>query len=208
MFQEHFSFDKLVLSTSTFDELIEKFNAEVYRMCNTYCPPRTKQYSTHSLLNHWLTDETIKFVKFKSFLVFQVKANYIPKYILTIFKQELREKIDASKNHITPATSKLMKMILKKPGMILKKSAYTMTDIALTDHNYKSISHESVPESFAAHFSEVARVLYAKIPSNNTHPYSYLNEIIFLLQTKFHYSYNKLFAMIPVRKSATFSIDF
>ena len=57
-------------------------------------------------------------------------------------------------------------------------SACTMTEIALTDHDDRSIPSESVPELFAAHFSEVAHVLDAKIPLNNVHPNSYLNERI------------------------------
>ena len=55
-------------------------------------------------------------------------------------------------------------------------SACRMTEIALTDHNDRSISIESVPELFATNFSEVAQVLDAKIPLNNIHPNSYLKE--------------------------------
>ena len=97
MFQKQFSFGISVISTSTLDELIEKFNAEVFMMYETCCPPITKQNSTHRLLNPRITDGIIRFVKFKIFLVCQVKAHYIHIYILTNFKQDLRRKIYAKK---------------------------------------------------------------------------------------------------------------
>ena len=159
MFQEQFSFDNLVMSTSTFDELIENFNAEVFRIYNICCPLRTKQYSTNRLLNPWLTDEIIRFVKFKHFLVSQVKSNYIPKYILNNFKQELRKKIEASKKSYYSMKFKAHKNDIKKTWDDLKNisgmnSACSMTEIALTDHEDRSIPFESVPEFFAARYRE------------------------------------------------------
>ena len=102
----------------------------------------------------------------------------------------------------------------------------------LTDYNDRTISSESVPESFAAHFSEVVRVLDAKIPLNVIHSISYLNErifskffafpststevteIIISLQKKRSPTNNippfeniKLFTVISERISANFSID-
>ena len=41
MFQEEYSFDNLVKSTSTLDELIEKINAEVFRIYNICCSLRS-----------------------------------------------------------------------------------------------------------------------------------------------------------------------
>ena len=61
-------------------------------------------------------DKIIRFVKLKHFLTSQVKGSYIPLYIRTYFKQELRKKIDVAIIHITPVNSKLIKMILKKLG--------------------------------------------------------------------------------------------
>ena len=45
-----------------------------------------------------------------------------------------------------------------------------------THQNDLQVPPELVPDSSAAYFSEVARVLYAKIPLDNTHSNSYVNE--------------------------------
>ena len=52
-----------------------------------------------------------------------------------------------------------------------------MIKVALTDHNDRPFSPESVSESFSAHLSEVAYVLDAKNPLNSIRPNYYLNEI-------------------------------
>ena len=44
-----------------------------------------------------------------------------------------------------------------------------MTNVALTDLNDRSVSPESVPESFVAYFTEVAHILDAQMPLNNIH---------------------------------------
>ena len=92
MFKEQFSFDNLVITTSTLEELIEKINAKVFRIYIACYPLTAKQYFTNRLLNPWLTDKTIIFVNFKHFLVSQVKGNYILDYIFINFKHELRKK--------------------------------------------------------------------------------------------------------------------
>ena len=120
MFLEQFSFHDLVIFNSIVTELLGNLIDDVFRIYNIYCPLRTKQYSTHRLLNTCLTYEIIRFLKFKHFLVSQVKGNNLLKYIPYRFKQELRKQIDASKKHITPANSQFIKIILKKPWMILQ----------------------------------------------------------------------------------------
>ena len=113
MFQKQFSFGISVISTSTLDELIEKFIEEVFRLYNIRCPLRTIQYSTHSILNPWLTDLINRFTKFKRFLVSQVKGNYIPKYVFNIFKEEIRKKIDALKKSCYSSKFKAHKVNVK-----------------------------------------------------------------------------------------------
>ena len=138
MFQGKSYFDTSGISTSTIDELMEKFTEEVVRIYNT---------STHRLLNPWLTDEKVGFAKFKRFLVSQVNSNYIHKYIHTNFKQELHKKIDASRKSYYSRKFKVHKNYITKAWNDLKnisglKSSCTMAEIALTDHNNRSFTHE------------------------------------------------------------------
>jgi len=101
------SYDAIVDSYSSLDDIVLIFNTQLYQFYIEACPIRTKYLSVSRLINPWLNKRLVELIQFKHFLSAEI-AKVVP-----IFKSGEHDKVENYRPiSILPLLSKVFEKLI------------------------------------------------------------------------------------------------